>query len=57
MTITATTIAAPAVDVEEIAPTIGDEILRTIAASEKVQKVSASTRGEIRGWTMGGRVD
>lgn len=39
--------------------TMGNDILRDIARGEKVQRVTARgmAAGEVRGWTMGGRVD
>lgn len=39
--------------------TMGNDILRDIARGEKVQRVTARgmVAGEVRGWTMGGRVD
>ncbi len=46
-------------DLETVGEGIGNESLTSIARGEKVGRVSAGqrARGEVRGWTMGGRVD
>ena len=44
---------------ETVGDALGNDILRDIARGEKVQRVRSGlqTTGEVRGWTMGGRVD
>jgi len=44
---------------DTIGDATGNDILRDIARGEKVQRVRSGrqSRGEVRGWTMGGRVD
>lgn len=44
---------------ETVGDAVGNDILVDIARGEKVGRVSSgrAMRGEVRGWTMGGRVD
>jgi len=44
---------------DTIGDATGNDILRDIARGEKVQRVRSGRQlaGEVRGWTMGGRVD